>query len=106
MPSIDFRTRLDHVLAARVEARKEQEHRPARRLVRGLNVIAGTLVCFFVLKAAALAHDGQAFSTPAATEPSIGAQIYHWFAGADPISSTLAYALRDGALAAPVTGTL
>lgn len=101
MPSIDFRTRLDHVLAARVEARKEQDHKPAQRLVRGLSVIAGTLVCFFVLKAAALAHDGQAFATTAA-EPGIGAQIYHWFAGADPISSTLAYALRAPA-PAPVT---
>ncbi|MCW1934454.1 hypothetical protein [Pararhodobacter zhoushanensis] len=94
MPSIDFRTRLDHVLASRVEARKEQQHRPAQRLVRGLSVIAGTLVCFFVLKAAALAHDGQAFAAPAPAEPGISAQIYHWFAGADPISSTLAYALR------------
>ena len=108
MPSTEFRTRLEHVLAARVEARKAEEHSSAQRLVQGMGVIVGTLACFFFLKAAALAHDGQAFAALGGDANGFGAQLHHWFAGADPISSTLSHALREGAPAPamPATGTL
>ena len=95
MPNISFKERMEHVLAARVEAQKAREAKP-RRIGQAGGVILGTLVCFFVLKGAAVAHNGEAFVGPAAAEAGIGAQIYQWFAGRDPISSTLAAALRNG----------
>lgn len=95
MQSPDFKQRMEHVLAARVEAVKSRDAKP-RRLASASGVIAGTLVCFFVLKAAAVAHNGAAFAGPAGADAGLGAQIYQWFAGTDPISSTLAAALRNG----------
>jgi hypothetical protein len=95
MQSLDFKQRMEHVLAARVEAVKARDAKP-RRLRQVLAVVAGTLICFFVLKGAAVAHNGRAFAEPLAAEAGIGAQIYQWFAGADPISATLAAALRNG----------
>jgi len=103
MQSPDFRRRMERVLAARVEAVKARNARP-RRLARGAGVIAGTLACFFLLKAAAVAHDGRAFAGPPAEGAGFGATLTYWFAGADPISSTLAAALRNeprGPAAAP-----
>src|SRR5690606_38315486 len=94
MQSLDFKQRMEHVLATRVEAVKARDAKP-RRLRQGLEVVAGTLVCFFVLKGAAVAHNGRAFAEPLTAEAGIGAQIYHWFAGSDPISATLAAAMRN-----------
>jgi len=94
MQSSDFRRRMAHVLASRVEAVKAREQKP-RRMLGVLSAFAATLVCFFVLKGAAVAHNGQAFAEPPGAEAGIAAQIHHWFAGADPISATLATALRN-----------
>lgn len=94
MQSPDFRRRMAHVLAARVEAVKAREQKP-RRAAAILSAFAATLVCFFVLKAAAVAHNGHAFAEPPGEGAGVAAQIHHWFAGADPISATLATALRQ-----------
>ncbi|MFN4100483.1 MAG: hypothetical protein ACK4GT_11970 [Pararhodobacter sp.] len=94
MQSPDYLRRMERVLATRVEAKKAKQAGP-RRLTRAAGVIAGTLVCFFLLKAAAVAHDSRAFAGPPAQGAGVVATIAYWFAGADPISSTLAAALRN-----------
>ena len=94
MQSPDFLRRMETVLAARVEEKKTREHGRARRLKQAGSVVAGTLACFFVLKAAALAHDSRVFTAPVAAEAGLGAGLYHWFAGADPVSTALAATLR------------
>lgn len=101
MPNADFMRRMERVLSARVEAVKARQARP-RRLLQAGSVIAGTFVCFFVLKAAAIAHDGQAFAAgPVPSDAGFGAQVYHWVTGRDPISNTLAMAIRPEGQAAP-----
>lgn len=92
---------MERVLAARVEVKKTAEARP-RRLRRAAGVLAGTLLCFFVLKAAAVAFDPQAFPGPPPEGAGAGARILFWIAGADPVSSTLAAALRSSAAATAV----
>lgn len=94
MPSSDFRLRMERVLAARVEDLRERAAKP-RRLRSAMAVIAGTLVCFFLLKAAAVAHDGRQFTPAPGAEAGLGATLHYWIAGADPISTTLAAALRS-----------
>lgn len=96
MASLDFLLRMDHVLSARVEARKAREAKPQRRVLQAASVVAGTVACFFLLKAVALAHNGNAFAAPVPAEAGLGTQIYHWLADPDPISGTLAAALRNG----------
>lgn len=96
MASLDFLLRMDHVLSARVEAKKAREAKPQRRILQAASVVAGTFACFFLLKAVALAHNGHAFDTTVPAEAGLGAQIYHWLADPDPISSILANALRNG----------
>lgn len=95
MQSPEFLRRMEHVLAQRVEAVKARESKP-RRIQQVGGVIAGTMACFFVLKGAAMAHNGHAFAPPPAAEAGIAAQVYQWFAGPDPVSSVLAAALSHG----------
>lgn len=95
MQSSEFRQRMMRVLAARVDAIKARDAKP-RRAAQAGGVIVATLACFFVLKGAAVAHNGHAFAAPAGAEAGIGARVYQWFAGTDPISSTLAAAMRNG----------
>ena len=106
MQSAQFLQRMERVLAARVEEKKAEEARPSRRLVQAGGILAGTLACFFVLKAAALAHDGGVFAAPVAAEAGLGARLHQWFAGADPISATLAAALRPAPRDLPARDTL
>ena len=95
MQSPDFMRRMERVLSSRVEAVKTREAKP-RRITSIFSVLGGTLVCFFVLKAAAVAHGTEHFRTVVPAEAGIGAQIYQWIAGADPISTALATAMRGG----------
>ncbi|MCL4675478.1 MAG: hypothetical protein KJZ59_05520 [Pararhodobacter sp.] len=94
MASADYLRRMEIVLSARAEDKAAKENPPMRRLARVAGVLAGTLALFFVLKAAALAYSEQPFAAAPAAEAGLGAQIHHWIAGADPISKTLALALR------------
>lgn len=93
MPSPVFLQRLERVLSNRVEDKQRQTSRGLDRGLRGLGVVVGTLACFFVLKGAALSQ-GALTTTPPSAEAGIGAQVAFWMAGADPVSSTLAAALR------------
>lgn len=95
MKSPEFTRRMERVLASRVEAAKAREARP-RRLAQAAGVIVGTLACFFVLKGAAVAHNGGPLVRAEAglAEAGLGAAVWHWFAGADPVSSALAAAIN------------
>ena len=95
MQSPDFSRRMERVLSARVEAVKAREARP-RRIVQGVGIVVGTVVCFFVLKAMAVAQNGGPLVSAGSdlSEAGIGASIYHWVAGADPVSSLLAAAIN------------
>lgn len=95
MQSPDFSRRMERVLSSRVEAVKAREARP-RRIWQVGSVIVGTVVCFFVLKAMAMAQNGGPLVSETAdlSEAGIGTAVYHWFAGADPVSSLLAAAIN------------
>jgi hypothetical protein len=94
MPSADYMRRLDSILTAKVEEAEEEHANRRNRPMRIVGAILGAIVFFFVLKGVALSHSGRSFSDPLAADAGIGAQIYHWFAGADPISATIAIAIR------------
>ncbi|PWE27260.1 hypothetical protein [Pararhodobacter marinus] len=105
MQSPDFMRRMERVLSARVEAVKAREAKP-RRLASVFSVLGGTLVCFILLKAAALAHGTEHFRATAAAEAGLGAQVYLWIAGPDPISTALATAMRGGSDPSRAAATL
>ncbi|MCB1411321.1 MAG: hypothetical protein H6899_07565 [Rhodobacter sp.] len=94
MQSADFFRRMDHVLTERVEAKRTRENPWRLRAMRVSGVLTGAIVCFFLLKGAALASRDAGFAPPLPPDAGFGAQVYYWFAGADPISATLAAALR------------
>ncbi|WP_323035861.1 hypothetical protein [Pararhodobacter sp.] len=94
MPSADYMRRLETLLNAKVEELELKETKRHRRPLQILGAVAGAVAFFFVLKAAALSHSGQPLGAPLAAEAGLSAQIYHWFAGADPITTTLAAAIR------------
>lgn len=93
MQSPEYLERLDHILSARVEEEKERNKPRGHRVAAGVGVLGGTLAMFFVLKAAALAASGAPLVETGA-EASLTGQIYRWFAGADPVTRTLAAAMR------------
>ena len=99
MQSADYFRRLESVLKKRVE-KKQHDERP--RFARSRNAaasISGAAACFFVLKAAALATGGSAaLAAPLPADSGLGARLHHWVAGADPVTATLAAALRPAAL--------
>lgn len=49
---------------------------------------------FFVLKAAALVAHGVPFSAPVSSNAPLTSKMFHWFAGADPVTVALANSLR------------
>ncbi|MCB1406931.1 MAG: hypothetical protein KDK01_11935 [Rhodobacteraceae bacterium] len=95
MASADYLRRMESVLAAKAEDKVAKERRPLYRVLRIIGALAGSLALFFVLKAAALAYSDTPLPTAPAAEAGIGAQVQHWIAGADPISRTLALAMRQ-----------
>lgn len=106
MQSADYVRRLESVLKSRVEKKKHQSRPRFAGLRRTASSITGAAACFFVLKAAALATGGTAaFAGPLPADPGLGARLHHWVAGVDPVSSTLASALRP-AMAYPVSASL
>lgn len=94
MPSADYMRRLENLLTAKVEE-IEITHAPRKqRALKAAGAIVGAAAFFFVLKAAAYSHNDRAFTAPLAAEAGFGALVYHWFAGADPITTSLAAAIR------------
>lgn len=83
-------TRMARVMTQRAEARKKKENRALRRAVGVGWALAGATVCFFVLKAATLAHIGEARfqGSLAAADRSGGVQL--WLRGIDPVTRVLA----------------
>ena len=65
-------------------------------MVQAIGIVIGTVACFFVLKAMAMAQNGGPLVTEDTdlTEAGIGASVYHWIAGPDPVSSLLAAAIN------------
>lgn len=94
MQSPEYLQRMEAVLAARVEERKQAEAPRHRTVLQVGGSMATAIALFFLLKAAALAISGQPFAAPPAAEAGLGARLHHWFAGADPVTRTLAEALR------------
>lgn len=95
MQSPDFLRRMETVLASRVEEKKREEAPPAYTALRIAGSLPFALAIFFVLKAAALAGSGgRPFADPLAPGAGIAAHLHHWFAGADPVTRTLAVAIR------------
>lgn len=94
MPSADYMRRMETLLAAKLDVIEAEQSTRKRRPLQIAGAMGGATVFFFVLKAAAFSHNGNAFTTTLAAEAGFGAQVYHWFAGADPITTSLAAAMR------------
>lgn len=94
MPSTDFQRRMETVLAARVAARARAERPRAQRTRQVAGALAATVAAFFLLKAAALATTGLPLAAPPAADSGFAATLYTWIAGPDPLTRTLALALR------------
>jgi len=96
MPSLAYLQRMDSVLAARVEAKIEQERPRFAGLRRAGGIVGATLTVLVILKAAGLAHDARAFAAHPGHEAGLHRQLAYWLVGADPVSRTLAAALGSG----------
>ncbi len=97
MASADYKRRLEAILAAKVDViEAKQKHKQSyQRPLQIAGALAGAVAFFFVLKAFAFSQSDAALSRPIAAEASIGATIFYWFAGADPITQTLAAAMQS-----------
>lgn len=97
MEKIGYMTRMARVMAQRTEAKQRKERRLLRRIGGVGMALMGAAACFFVLKAATLAHVGEARfeGGMAAADRSAGVQL--WLRGIDPITRVLA----DVMVAAP-----
>ncbi|WP_461468773.1 hypothetical protein [Pararhodobacter sp.] len=84
-------------MAARAEKKTVEKAPRGRRLCQTAGALAGALGMFFVLKAAALAHSNHPLVAVTPIDAGIAATLHHWFAGADPVTRTLAMAMRPGA---------
>lgn len=85
---------MENVLAAKAEIKKSKEAPRNERAYQAVGAVFGALAFFFLLKATALATTNRPFYGAPVAEAGLGAQVYHWFAGADPITRTLATAIR------------
>lgn len=83
-------TRMARVMTQRAEAKKKKESRVLRRIFGVGTALIGATVCFFVLKAATLAHFGETRFQGglAAADRSAGVQL--WLRGIDPVTRVLA----------------
>ncbi|HPD93707.1 MAG TPA: hypothetical protein PLG62_14685 [Pararhodobacter sp.] len=88
---------MDTVLTSRVDDLKTRENPWRRRLARAGGVLAGALVCFFLLKGAAMASRDTGFDAPLPPDAGFGAQVRFWIAGPDPVSRALAATFRGPA---------
>lgn len=94
MPSQDYLRRLESLIATRVEDQKHASHPTAQRLVGAGLGIAGACALFFVLKAAALAQSDLPLAAPLPAEAGFAQRLHHWIIGPDPVTRTLATAIR------------
>jgi len=94
MASSDFLRRLEALKQAQIEEEEAEKAPRGGRALQILGALAGAAAFFFFLKAVALAQSDLTFAGPPPGDAGIGAQIYHWFAGADPVAQILATAIR------------
>ncbi|MCB1396917.1 MAG: hypothetical protein H6898_05345 [Rhodobacter sp.] len=95
MQSPDFLRRMETVLASRVEEKKREDAPAALTALRAAGAVPFAMAFFFFLKAVALAGSGgHSFAAPLTDEAGVAAHLHHWFAGADPVTRTIAVAIR------------
>ncbi|KPQ07968.1 MAG: Anti-sigma-K factor rskA [Rhodobacteraceae bacterium HLUCCA12] len=89
MERTGFEKRRARVLASHATTRRSDQRRGARRLVALIGAFAATLACFFLLKGAALAWQGEEVFAASATAPD--AHILRlWLTGPDPLTRLIA----------------
>lgn len=88
MQRTTFDERKARVLAAHVATRRRSERRPGRRVLALACVLMAMLVCFFLLKGAALAWQGEeVFAAGTAADAS---SLRLWLTGPDPLTRLIA----------------
>jgi len=88
MQRTTFNERKARVLSAHVALRKRQNRAPAHRVLSIAGVLLATVACFFLLKGATLAWQGEAvFARIAPAEPSA---LRLWLTGIDPLTRLIA----------------
>lgn len=88
-----FNERLERILSAKVEQKKAEITKKTHANWRFLAIPVHVAVMFFVLKAAALTQLGTPFAPTPTSDTTLSTRIYHWFAGADPITRALSSAM-------------
>ena len=99
MESTAFQQRKARILAARAADERRRQRPRSRRAVGILMALLASLICFFLLKGATLAHLGEAgFAALAPQQGDEGSALVLWFTGADPLTRLIAETLRPGTL--------
>lgn len=107
MPNASYMARMERVLELRVRQQRKARRFTARRFSGVAVALLAATACFFLLKAATLAHLGaerfDAVSAPVAYGEGLPGLRY-WLAGPDPVSRFLAEALSPGVTTAAGAG--
>ena len=88
MQRTSFDERTARVLACHVATRRRKERKPGRRVLAIFGVLAAMVFCFFLLKGAALAWQGEDILA-AGTAPD-ASTLRLWLTGADPVTRLIA----------------
>lgn len=94
MDNTRFFERLERINSDKVEDKASIEAPKKAPAYRFAVVPVGAFAAFFVLKAAALVAHGVPFTAPIGSNAPVTSQVFHWFAGADPVTIALANSLR------------
>ena len=87
MQRTSFDERTARVLASHVATRRRKERKPAHRVLAIFGVLAATVFCFFLLKGAALAWQGEDIF---AASPPDASSLRLWLTGVDPVTRLIA----------------
>ena len=88
MQRTTFNERKARVLSAHIASRKHQNRAPARRVLGVLGVLLATVACFFLLKGATLAWQGEAVFARVTTDDPSALRL--WLTGVDPLTRLIA----------------
>lgn len=94
MDNTRFFERLERINSDKVEEKAKIAVQKKAPPYRFAIVPVGAIAAFFVLKAAALVTNGVPFAAPVTSNAPVTSRVFHWFAGADPVTVALANSLR------------
>ncbi len=93
MQRTTFNERKARVLSAHVTARRRQNRAPGRRAMAVVGAVIATLFCFFLLKGATLAWQGEAAFAARVVEDTSALRL--WLSGIDPLTRLIADVLTS-----------